>query len=87
YNPSITLVQGHETAEKINEVLEGTRIKSEPLIMALKAHFIDGVAASMAYMMFSVPQQNFDRAVITLNKTYRKLESDVSGNISLDKVA
>jgi len=80
-NPSITLLQGHVTEETFNKVLAETRIKSDDVIGALKLHF-----ASMAYMAFDVKQQNFDRAVDTLNAAYRKLESDVNENISLRKV-
>ena len=86
-NPSITLLQGMETEQTIDKVLAETRIKSEDVIAALKLHFVNGWAAPMAYSQFNVPQQNFDRAVSTLNGAYRKIESDVIENISLRKVA
>jgi len=86
-NPSITLLQGMETEQTIDKVLAETRIKSEDVIAALKFHFVKGWAAPMAYSQFNVAQQNFDRAVNTLNAAYRKLESDVNKNISLREVA
>lgn len=86
-NPSITLLQGHVTEETFNKVLAETRIKSDDVIGALKLHFVNNWPASMAYLAFDVKQQNFDRAVDTLNAAYRKLESDVNENISLRKVA
>ena len=75
-NPSITLLQGMETEQTIDKVLAETRIKSEDVIAALKLHFVNGWAAPMAYSQFNVAQQNFDRAVNTLNAAYRKIESE-----------
>ena len=84
YNPSITLLQGCETERTFKRVLGETRIKSEPLVAALKSHFVDGMSASMAYGIAGLSQQGFERGVKALNKAYRKLESDVNVNTTKD---
>lgn len=83
YNPALRLVQGMETENTVNAALEKTSIRSESIKNALKSHFVDGWAASMAWMMWNVKQQNFDRAVDTVNRAYRELKSDVNEHTTL----
>jgi hypothetical protein len=81
-NPSITLIQGMETAKTINSVLAATRIKSEGLVNAITEHLILNYPAALAYTTNGISQQGFERGVKAMNKAYRKLESDVIDNIS-----
>ncbi|TDF41565.1 hypothetical protein EYS14_01555 [Alteromonadaceae bacterium M269] len=77
-DPTVTLIQGQETEERIEALLSQTRIRSELLIKALKDHFVNGAAASMAYMKHSVNQQNFERAAKKLIDAHKKNESGVN---------
>ena len=74
-NIAISLIQGAETIETFAPILAKTRIKSMPLINALKYHFISGAAASNAYDAYGISQQGFGRGVNAMNKAYRKIES------------
>jgi hypothetical protein len=82
HSPAITLLQGYVDEELIDKCLAETRINSEDVIGALKLHFVKNWPAPMAYMAFSVKQQNFFKNVEKLNLAYKKLESDVNENIS-----
>ncbi|WP_416305189.1 PapB/FocB family fimbrial expression transcriptional regulator [Neptunicella sp. SCSIO 80796] len=69
------LLQGCETEQKIDLLLQLTNINSESVIGALKVHLVQGAAESMAYMMFDVKQQNFSRALKQLNKVNTIVET------------
>ena len=85
-NPSIKLIQGLVSEDAFNNLLNASRIRSQPLINALSYHFVYGAKISSAYEAYGVSQQAFVRGVDSLNKTYERLESDVINNISKDKV-
>jgi hypothetical protein len=65
-----TLLQGHETADRIKYLLELTSISSPSVRSALHDHYVDGLAVEMCVMKYDLPRQNFTRAVKKLNRVY-----------------
>ena len=68
------LLQGSESAVKIDQLLSMTKIKREPLIKAIHYHLCAGAGVSTAAIAFSVPQPNLTDAISTLNEAARKAE-------------
>tara|TARA_B110000467_G_C18267417_1_gene450199 strand:- start:163 stop:396 length:234 start_codon:yes stop_codon:yes gene_type:complete len=64
------LIQGQESEQKIDILLEFTRIDSVNKIQALKLHLVKGAPATMAYGAFDVKQQNFYSTLKAINKVY-----------------
>lgn len=63
-----TLIQGCETAEQLEILLQMTNITSENKKNALRAYLVDGLPAKRAYARFHVTQQHFSQALLQLNK-------------------
>lgn len=61
------LVQGLESKEKVELLLQLTRIDSENIQSALVAHLCKGHKEDDAAMLNDVPRQNFNRALKRLN--------------------
>lgn len=68
------LVQGMESAEKINCLLALTKIDSERKIKALHYHFVNGIDVDLAASMSSLPQPNLTEVIHTLNAVAEKCE-------------
>ncbi|WP_413473413.1 PapB/FocB family fimbrial expression transcriptional regulator [Shewanella baltica] len=63
-----TLIQGCESAEQFEVLLQLTGISSEDKKNALRAHLVEGLPAKRAYARFHVTQQHFSQALMLLNK-------------------
>jgi hypothetical protein len=63
-----TLIQGCESAEQFEVLLQLTGITSEDKKNALRAHLVEGLPAKRVYARFHVTQQHFSLALILLNK-------------------
>lgn len=63
-----TLIQGCESAEQFEILLQLTGISSENKKNALRAHLVEGLPAKRAYARFHVTQQHFSQALMLLNK-------------------
>ncbi|MGI2131506.1 PapB/FocB family fimbrial expression transcriptional regulator [Shewanella baltica] len=63
-----TLIQGCESAEQFEVLLQLTGITSEDKKNALRAHLVEGLPAKRAYARFHVTQQHFSQALMLLNK-------------------
>ena len=63
-----TLIQGCESAEQFEVLLQLTGISSEDKKNALRAHLVEGLPAKRAYARFHVTQQHFSLALMLLNK-------------------
>jgi len=61
------LTKGLEPEERINLLLQLTKIDSENIKSALADHLTKGLAESDAAMLNNVSQQNFSRALKRLN--------------------
>ena len=64
------LLQGQESENKVDLLLEFTRIVSANKIDALKLHLVKGYPAVIAYELCDVKQQNFYSTLAALNKVY-----------------
>ena len=62
------LLMGKETKKKISLLLKLTKIKSEPVQGAIKAHLVQGFSEKDAYIINGVSQSNFNRAMVRLNE-------------------
>jgi len=67
---TFTLLQGHETEERVNLLLSLTSIKSEPIRDALVQHYVKGMPVPACCWTFDITRQNFARAVKKLNHVY-----------------
>lgn len=63
-----TLVQGCESAQQFDILLQLTSISSQAKKDALRAHLVDGLPAKRAYARYGVTQQHFSEALATLNQ-------------------
>lgn len=62
-----TLIQGCESAEQFEVLLQLTGITSENKKNALRTHLVEGLPAKRAYARFHVTQQHFSQALMLLN--------------------
>jgi len=62
------LVRGIEPQERVNLIMELTKIGSENIKSALIDHLSKGLSENDAAMLNDVPQQNFNRALKRLNE-------------------
>ena len=63
-----SLVQGCESPEQFEILLQLTGITSENKKNALRAHLVEGVPAVRAYARFHVTQQHFSKALMLMNR-------------------
>ena len=68
------LFKGMVEKEELNLLLSLTNIKSESMINALHAHFVDGIPTVRAAARFDVPLQNLHRAMARLNEVAQTVE-------------
>ena len=68
------LLQGHESAKRVELLLSLTRIESENQIKALKLHLTNGASEAFAASTYGVNKSNFSRALKTLNDTAQIVE-------------
>ena len=68
------LVQGLESKERVELLLQLTRIDSENIQSALVAHLCKGHKEDDAAMLNDVPRQNFNRAMKRLNRVAEIIE-------------
>ena len=68
------LVQGCESAERLEILISFTDISSEDIKQALSDHYVMGLKASTAAEVNKVPRQNFNRAVHVLEEATARYE-------------
>lgn len=68
------LIQGHESAARLELLLKLTKIESEDIKAALHDHLVRGFKASHAAQINNVQQQNFVRAYKKLNSIAQTIE-------------
>ena len=68
------LVKGIEPQERVNLIMQLTKIKSENIRSALIDHLSKGLSVNDAAMLNDVPQQNFNRALKRLNEVAAVVE-------------
>jgi hypothetical protein len=68
------LVQGQESAERLNLLLELTRIGSDEIVRALRQHLTDGMSLKDAPLLNGIKQQNFNRSLKRLNEIAATVE-------------
>ena len=62
------LIQGGESAARLNLILSATKISSEPTIDALHDHLVKGIGDAAACALNGVQLSNFNRALKTVNE-------------------
>ena len=68
------LVQGHESKQRIELLLELTNIRSEALKQSLMLYLVDSVIAQKSYIRAGVNQQNFARGLKRLEFVASRVE-------------
>jgi len=69
------LLAGNESTERVELLISLTRIESEPLIKAINQHLVNGKPESSAAILNGIPQPNFNRAMVKLNKVAETVEA------------
>lgn len=69
------LLPGNETTKRVELLISLTRIESEPLIKALNQHLVNGKPENSAAILNGIPQPNFSRAMVKLNKVAETVEA------------
>ncbi len=69
------LLPGNETAKRVKLLISLTRIKSKPLIKAINQHLVNGKPETSAAILNGIPQPNFNRAMVKLNKVAETVEA------------
>lgn len=62
------LLQGGESAARLNLILSATKISSEPTIDALHDHLVKGIGDAASCALNGVSMSNFNRALKTVNE-------------------
>lgn len=68
------LLRGQEPRERVEALLELTRIRSEPIRDAIFAHLVNGRSIRDVCYFQEVPRQNFSRALSRLERSARIVE-------------
>lgn len=68
------LVRGIEPQERVNLIMQLTKIGSENIRSALIDHLSKGLSENDAAMLNDVPQQNFNRALKRINEVAAVVE-------------
>ena len=68
------LIQGGESAERVEILLSFTDISSDDIKQALRDHYVIGLTTSAAAQVNNVPRQNFNRAVHVLESATARHE-------------
>lgn len=69
------LLPGNEAAKRVKLLISLTRIESEPLINAINQHLVNGKPEKSAAILNGIPQPNFNRAMVKLNKVAEAVEA------------
>ncbi len=62
------LMSGVESRRTVDLMLSITRIESESVINAIRAHLVNGMSMAGAALINDVPKQNLARAMVALEK-------------------